>query len=75
MHVKKTIIAAAAALGAGTTADFLVITDYPQALKTLSPEQVPTCTPFPSPFHKKLTSSKGEAWLSSNLPALQSEFV
>jgi hypothetical protein len=47
MHVKNTIIAAAAALSAGIAADFLVVTDYPQALETLSPEQVPTCTPFP----------------------------
>lgn len=40
MHVKNTLFTAAAALSAGVAADFLVVTNYPQALQTLSPEQV-----------------------------------
>ncbi|KAH7406847.1 hypothetical protein DE146DRAFT_753394 [Phaeosphaeria sp. MPI-PUGE-AT-0046c] len=39
MHVKSTLFTAAAALSAGAVADFLVVTNYPQALQTLSPEQ------------------------------------
>ena len=40
MYMKPTLLTAAAALSAGVAADFLVITDYPQALQTLSPAQV-----------------------------------
>jgi hypothetical protein len=39
MHIESTILAAAA-LSAGVAADFLIITDYPQALQTLNPQQV-----------------------------------
>jgi len=38
MHFKNTLLTAA--LSAGAVADFIVITEYPQALQTLSPEQV-----------------------------------
>jgi hypothetical protein len=38
MHFKNALLTAA--LSAYAAADFLVITDYPQALQTLSPEQV-----------------------------------
>jgi hypothetical protein len=75
MHVKNTILTATAALSAGVAADFLVITDYPQALQTLSPEQVHTHIFSIVLLIQKLTYPQGEAWLSSNLPALQSEFV
>ncbi|KAH3953983.1 hypothetical protein HBH70_114710 [Parastagonospora nodorum] len=54
MHFKNTLLIAA--LSAGAAADFIVITEYPQALQTLSPEQ-------------------SEQWISSNLPALQNEFL
>jgi hypothetical protein len=41
MHFKN-VAFAAAVLGAGAAADFIVITDYPKALETLSPQQVRT---------------------------------
>ncbi|KAF1914566.1 hypothetical protein BDU57DRAFT_540481 [Ampelomyces quisqualis] len=36
MHIKNATLTGAAALIAGAAADFLVITDYPQALQTQS---------------------------------------
>jgi hypothetical protein len=38
MHFKNTLLTAA--LSASAAADFIVITEYPRALQTLSPEQV-----------------------------------
>jgi hypothetical protein len=42
MHLKNAALTAAAVLSAGAAADFIVITDYPKALETLSPQQVST---------------------------------
>jgi hypothetical protein len=40
MYISTKALTAAAALSAGVAADFLVITEYPDVLQTMSPEQV-----------------------------------
>jgi hypothetical protein len=46
MYISTKSLTAAAALSAGVAADFLVITEYPDALQTMSPEQV-LLLPYP----------------------------
>ena len=74
MQIKHLALALTVAAAA---AEFIVITDHPKALETLSPQQVRHAVLFLLLLSKFVTNtiSKAQSYLSSILPGIRSELL
>jgi hypothetical protein len=75
MYISTKALATAAALSTGVAADFLVITEYPDALQTMSPEQVTIKLTILMPPSTLTACEQAQSWISENLPGVRSEFL